>query len=49
MWPLQEPEAEVEELEMTAQLRVTLPDTDPMLHFARCLDVLAWLPELINP
>ena len=49
MWPLQEPEAEVEELEMTAQLRVTLPDTDPMLHFARCLDVLAWLPERINP
>jgi uncharacterized protein YqjF (DUF2071 family) len=45
MWPLQEAEAEVEELEMTAQIGVKLPNKKPTLHFARRLDVVAWLPK----
>src|SRR5215208_996981 len=47
-WPLQEAEAEVEELEMTAQIGVTLPGTKPILHFARRLDVVAWPPERVD-
>jgi uncharacterized protein YqjF (DUF2071 family) len=47
-WPLQPAEAEMEELEMTAQIGVTLPDTEPLLHFARRLDVVAWLPKRIE-
>ena len=47
-WPLQEAEAEVEELEMTAQIGVKLPETKPVLHYARRLDVLAWSPERLN-
>ena len=42
-WPLQEAEAELEELKMTAQIGVTLPDVEPLLHYARRLDV-AWRP-----
>ena len=41
-WPLQE--AELEELKMTAQIGVTLPDVKPFLHYARRLDVVAWRP-----
>jgi hypothetical protein len=41
-------EAELEELEMTAQVRVTLPGTKPLLHYARRLDVVAWPPRLID-
>ena len=48
-WPLQPAEAEVETLEMTAQIGVTLPDMKPLLHYARCLDVLAWPPKSIDP
>ena len=33
---------------MTAQIGVTLPDTEPALHFARRLDVVAWPPKLID-
>ncbi len=47
-WPLQEAEADVEELEMTSQIGVTLPETDPLLHYARRLDVVAWPPRPIN-
>ena len=47
-WPLQEAGAELEELEMTAQIGVTLPDTEPILHYARRLDVVAWPPGRVN-
>ncbi len=46
-WPLQRAEAGIEELEMTAQIGVKLPDTKPLLHYARCLDVVAWPPKRI--
>lgn len=46
-WPLQKAEAEMETLEMTSQIRVKLPDTEPLLHYARRLDVAAWPPKRI--
>ena len=47
-WPLQEAEAELEELEMTAQIGVKLPETEPILHYAGRLDVVAWYPKSID-
>lgn len=48
MWPLQSAEAEVEALEMTAQIGVELPDVEPVLHFSRRLDVVAWTPKKVG-
>lgn len=48
LWPLQPAEAEVHSLAMTQQIGVKLPDTSPLIHFARRLDVLAWLPRRIS-
>ncbi len=45
MWPLQGAEAEVRSLDMTRQIKVDLPDTEPILHYARRLDVVAWPPR----
>lgn len=47
-WPLQLAEAEMRTLNMTAQIGVTLPDTEPLLHYAHRLDVVAWLPERVG-
>ncbi len=33
---------------MAAPLRLVLPDTPPLLHFARCQDVVAWLPTVVK-
>jgi uncharacterized protein YqjF (DUF2071 family) len=46
-WPLQRAEAEVASLAMTEQIGVTLPKTEPLLHFSRRLDTLAWPPRRI--
>jgi uncharacterized protein YqjF (DUF2071 family) len=46
-WPLQRAEAEVESLAMTEQMGVTLPETEPLLHFSRRLDTLAWPPRRV--
>ena len=48
MWPLQTAEADTRALDMTSQIGVKLPDTEPLLHFARRLDVVAWPPERIS-
>ncbi len=48
-WPLQRAEAEIESLAMTEQIGVALPETGPILHFARRLDTLAWPPRRITP
>jgi uncharacterized protein YqjF (DUF2071 family) len=48
MWPLQPAEVEVGTLAMTRQIGLELPETDPILHFSRRLDVLAWLPRRIS-
>jgi uncharacterized protein YqjF (DUF2071 family) len=47
-WPLQPAEAEVEEFKMTAQIGVSIPDLQPILHYAHRLDVLAWPPKKID-
>lgn len=48
LWPLQRAEVEVETLEMTGQIGLRLPDTNPVLHFSHRLDVLAWPPRRIG-
>jgi uncharacterized protein YqjF (DUF2071 family) len=45
MWPLQPAEVEVRTLAMTQQVGLELPKTEPILHFSKRLDVLAWLPR----
>lgn len=40
-WPLRPAEAEIEVNQMTKQIDVELPDTEPLLHFAKRLDVVA--------
>ena len=46
-WPLQRAEAEVQVNRMTGQIGVTLPDTEPLLHFSKALEVVAWLPRAL--
>jgi uncharacterized protein YqjF (DUF2071 family) len=41
-WPLQPAEAELRINTMTEPLGIRLPDTAPLAHFARRLDVIAW-------
>jgi uncharacterized protein len=47
-WPLQPAEAEIRQNTMTHQISLTLPDTKPLLHFARYLEVVAWLPQRLS-
>jgi uncharacterized protein YqjF (DUF2071 family) len=47
-WPLQRAEAGIESLAMPAQIGVALPERDPLLHFSRRLDTLAWTPRRIR-
>ena len=42
-WPLQPAEAEFEINTMAQAADIALPDTAPLLHFARRMDMLAWL------
>ncbi len=47
-WPLQRAEAEIELNTMTAPLNIMLPFEQPLLHYARRLDVLVWPPERLR-
>jgi uncharacterized protein len=47
LWPLQPAEAEVHTLAMTQQIDLEPPEPDPVLHFSKRLDVLAWLPQSV--
>ncbi len=49
MWPLQGAEVEVEHMEMTGQIGVVLPRTEPVVHLASRLDVAAWAPRRLGP
>ncbi len=49
MWSLQGAEVEVEKMEMTGQIGVTLPRTELVVHLASRLDVVAWAPRRIEP
>jgi uncharacterized protein len=46
-WPLQPAEADIEKLTVTQQIGIALPETGPVLHFSKRLDVLAWLPRRV--
>jgi uncharacterized protein len=41
-WPLQAAEVEIRVNTMTNPLGIKLPDTQPLAHFARYLEVIAW-------
>ncbi len=41
-WPLQDAEAEIEKNTMASAAGIALPNTAPLLHFAKKLDVLIW-------
>ena len=41
-WPLQPGDADIESNTMAVAAGITLPDTTPLVHFARSLQVLAW-------
>lgn len=47
-WPLQPAGGDVDARELTAAAGITLPDRDPILHYAPRLDVVAWWPERID-
>ena len=47
-WPLERAEAEIHVNRMTEQIGVTLPETEPLLHFSKRLEVVAWLPEQLT-
>jgi hypothetical protein len=41
-WPLQNASAEIEVNSMARAAGISLPDTRPLLHFAKRLDVVVW-------
>ena len=47
-WPLQPAEAEIERNTMTEQIKLLIPDTQPLLHFAPYLEVVAWWPQRLR-
>ncbi|MGZ4812829.1 MAG: YqjF family protein [Terriglobales bacterium] len=47
-WPLQAAEAEISRNTMAAAAGIRLPDSTPLLHFARALEVLVWAPERLK-
>lgn len=47
-WPLQPASAEIERNTMAASHGITLPETMPLLHFARYQDVVVWPLQAVN-
>ena len=47
-WPLQPAEAEIELNELPQAHGFTLPDREPLLHFARKIRMVAWAPRRIE-
>jgi uncharacterized protein YqjF (DUF2071 family) len=44
-WQLQEAEAEIEINTMAQAAGIELPESQPLLHFSRSIEVLVWWPE----
>ena len=44
-WPLQPAACDLRRCDMARLLPLQLPDTPPLLHFARRIDVVAWRPS----
>jgi uncharacterized protein len=47
-WPLQPATADIRVNTMTDAAGITLPDTAPVLHFARRLDIVAWALQVVR-
>jgi uncharacterized protein YqjF (DUF2071 family) len=47
-WPLQDAQALIRTNSVTEVLGIHLPDTEPILHFARELETLEWASETFN-
>lgn len=47
-WPLQPAEAEIERNTVASARGITLPDREPLLHFAARQDTLVWPPRLVT-
>lgn len=47
-WPLQDAEAEIDLNTMAQAAGIELPDSKPLLHFARLIEVLVWWPERVG-
>jgi len=47
-WPLQPAEAEFAQNSVAGAQGLTLPDTPPLLHFSRRLDVIGWGLEVVS-
>jgi hypothetical protein len=47
-WPLQAAEANLSRNTMAAAAGIELPDEQPLLHFARLLEVLVWPPQRLQ-
>lgn len=47
-WPLEEAEAEIERNDLAASIGLSLPKTDPVLHYSRRLAVYVWQKEFIR-
>lgn len=47
-WPLQQAEASIEQNTMLDPFELTLPETAPVLHFARQVDVIVWDADEID-
>jgi uncharacterized protein YqjF (DUF2071 family) len=47
-WPLEEAEADIEQNDLAAVLRIQLPDQEPVLHYSRQLAVYIWPAELVR-
>ncbi len=48
-WPLEEAEAEIERNDLATSIGLTLPKSDPVLHYSRRLAVYVWPRELVRP
>jgi uncharacterized protein len=47
-WPLQVAEAEIRTNRMADAAGITLPATEPLLHFSRYLDIRVWRPQRVT-
>jgi hypothetical protein len=47
-WPLEDAEAEIERNELAASIGLTLPESDPILHYSRRLAVYVWPREFVR-
>jgi uncharacterized protein YqjF (DUF2071 family) len=47
-WPLEEAEADIERNDLAASIGLSLPKTEPILHYSRRLAVYIWPREIVR-